>query len=296
MGPVVDVLLEARPLALVETRVKIVPLGELESDLDFARKILRLRDDCDNMMVWIFFFFFEIVEFVFLRSFFFFSNTLAREKRVLISSRALFFATTRSKQKKLPQVLISLGGVAKTGSRVEVSPGFRPFAYVEMRTRRRGARKNARPLLNSLLVNWWLPEVVRRTKFGAFAQGSVPAWLLTLSRVPLFGRVLDGGAAAVAPRRFFVNRYGPATAGRPRLSFTYYELADFARFPEAVAALLSLARGFEGRTGWSPGALAVYFVRRGGDKETSNYSGPRGISCTLDPVTVREREREREIV
>ena len=234
MGPIVDVLLEARPLALVETRVKIVPLGELESDLEFAKKIIKIRDECDNLMV-----------------------------------------------------LISLGGVAKTGSRVEVSPGFRPVAYVEMRTRRRGAdrRSSSPPLLNRLLVSWWLPELIRRTKFGAFAEGSPPSWLLTVSRVPLVGRVLDGGAAAVTPRRFFVNRYGPAVAGRPRLSFTYYELVDFARFPEAVAALMSLARDFERRTGWAPGALAVYFVRRGGEKETSNYSGPKGISCTLDPVT-----------
>lgn len=50
MGPIVDVLLETRPLALVETRVKIVPLEENEPDLEFARRIVKLRDDCDNMM------------------------------------------------------------------------------------------------------------------------------------------------------------------------------------------------------------------------------------------------------
>jgi len=50
LGPVVDVLLATRPIALVETRVKIVPLGESESDLAFARRILALRNDCDNMM------------------------------------------------------------------------------------------------------------------------------------------------------------------------------------------------------------------------------------------------------
>lgn len=201
-------------------------------------------------------------------------------------SRAL--TSLLQEKQKTKQVLISLGGVAKTGSRVEVSPGFRPFAYVEMRTRRRGADKNKRPLLNTLLVNWWLPEIIRKTKYESFAEGSPPSWLLTLSRIPVLGRVLDGGAAAVAPRRLFVNRYKPATPGLPRLSFTYYELVDFARFPEAVAALMSLARDFERRTHWTAGALAVYFVRRGGEKETSNYSGPRGISCTLDPVTVRE--------
>ena len=162
-----------------------------------------------------------------------------------------------------------------------------------MRTRRRGPRASERPLLNTLLVSWWLPETIRRVKFGSFAEGSVPAWLLTLSEVPLLGRALRGGAAAVTQRRFFVNRYGPATPGRPRLSFTYYELVDFEKFPQAVAALLALAADFRARTGWAPGALAVYFVRRPGDKATSNYSGPRGVSCTLDPVTVRRRERER---
>lgn len=145
-----------------------------------------------------------------------------------------------------------------------------------MRTRRRESQANSKPLLNRMLVSWWLPEVIRKTKFDAFAQGSVPSALLTLSRIPVFGRVLQGGAAAITPRRFFVNRYGPAVASQPRLSFTYYELVDFAKFPEAVAALMSLARDFEKRTGWAPGALAIYFVRRGGEKETSNYSGPKG--------------------
>ena len=186
--------------------------------------------------------------------------------------------------------MISLGGVAKTGSLVEVAPGFRPFAYVEMRTRRRGAQAARRPPLNTWLVSWWLPAAIRSVKASAFAEGSVPAWLPALRGVPLLGRALDGGAAAITERRFFVNRYGPATPGRPRLSFTYYELVDFAAFPGAVAALLALARDFRARTGWAPGALAVYFVRRGGNKETSNYAGPKGISCTLDPVTVRGTE------
>ena len=65
---------------------------------------------------------------------------------------------------------------------------------------------------------------------------------------------------------------------------------DFERFPEAVAALMELARDFEMRTGFAPGALAIYFVKRSGEKETSNYSGPKGISCTLDPVTVSNFE------
>ena len=100
-------------------------------------------------------------------------------------------------------------------------------------------------------------------------------------------RPASGTASRTAAPR---SEYGPATPGRPRLSFTYYELVDFAAFPGAVAALLALARDFRARTGWAPGALAVYFVRRGGNKEASNYAGPKGISCTLDPVTVRGTE------
>jgi len=50
MGPVVDVLLETRPLALIESRLKIVPLGKGESFLNFARRLLLLRDQCDNQM------------------------------------------------------------------------------------------------------------------------------------------------------------------------------------------------------------------------------------------------------
>jgi len=53
---------------------------------------------------------------------------------------------------------------------------------------------------------------------------------------------------------------------------------------------MELARDFEMRTGFAPGALAIYFVKRSGEKETSNYSGPKGISCTLDPVTVSNFE------
>jgi hypothetical protein len=59
--------------------------------------------------------------------------------------------------------LLSLGGTAKTGNRVEVEPGFKPFAYVEMRTRRRGAEANVVPVVNRALVSWWFPEIMRKT-------------------------------------------------------------------------------------------------------------------------------------
>ena len=51
MGPVVSVLLETRPLALVETRLKVVPQEAQESDEAFTEKILALRNECDNMLV-----------------------------------------------------------------------------------------------------------------------------------------------------------------------------------------------------------------------------------------------------
>lgn len=51
MGPVVSVLLETRPLALVETRLKIVPQEAQESDEAFTEKLLALRNECDNMLV-----------------------------------------------------------------------------------------------------------------------------------------------------------------------------------------------------------------------------------------------------
>ena len=51
MGPVVSVLLETRPLALVETRLKVVPQEAQESDEAFTEKLLALRNECDNMLV-----------------------------------------------------------------------------------------------------------------------------------------------------------------------------------------------------------------------------------------------------
>lgn len=51
LGPVVDVLLEARPLALIETRVRVVSQGPGQSDAAFAEEILALRNKCDNMLV-----------------------------------------------------------------------------------------------------------------------------------------------------------------------------------------------------------------------------------------------------
>lgn len=115
----------------------------------------------------------------------------------------------------------------------------------------------------------------------------MPQWILYASRIPGTGTALLGGKiAAIRDRRFFVNRYGPATAGEPRLSFSYYEL-DVSRLPLALPAVLALAEDFKERTGWAPGALAIYFVKRDGIQGESNYGGPPGVSCTLDPVTVK---------
>lgn len=50
MGPVVDVLLETRPLALVDTRLKIVPQEAGESNEAFAEKLLALRNECDMLV------------------------------------------------------------------------------------------------------------------------------------------------------------------------------------------------------------------------------------------------------
>lgn len=102
--------------------------------------------------------------------------------------------------------------------------------------------------------------------------------------------LLGGKIAAIRDRRYFVNRYGPATAGKPRLSFSYYEL-DVSKLPQALPAMLLLAADFRKRTGWAPGALAIYFVKRDGIVGESNYAGPPGVSCTMDPVTVRAEER-----
>ena len=143
----------------------------------------------------------------------------------------------------------------------------------------------------------WFPELIRQIKYNAFFVGSVPQWLLYVSRIPGTGTALLGGkVAAIRDRRFFVNRYGPATAGKPRLSFSYYEL-DVSKLPQALPAILAHAANFRERTGWSPRALAIYFVKRDGIQGESNYGGPPGVSCTLDPVTVKcfsffLRERE----
>ena len=51
MGPVVDVLLETRPLALVDVRLKIVPQGHEQSDAAFVQELVALRNECDNMLV-----------------------------------------------------------------------------------------------------------------------------------------------------------------------------------------------------------------------------------------------------
>ena len=116
--------------------------------------------------------------------------------------------------------------------------------------------------------------------------------MLYLSSLPVTGSALLGGkVAAIRDRRFFVNRYGPATAGKPRLSFSYYEL-DVSKLPQALPAMLAHAADFRRRTGWAPGALAIYFVKRDGIRGESNYAGPPGVSCTMDPVTVRGGERE----
>ena len=116
--------------------------------------------------------------------------------------------------------------------------------------------------------------------------------MLYLSSLPVTGSALLGGKiAAIRDRRFFVNRYGPATAGKPRLSFSYYEL-DVSKLPQALPAMLAHAADFRRRTGWAPGALAIYFVKRDGIRGESNYAGPPGVSCTMDPVTVRGGERE----
>ena len=147
------------------------------------------------------------------------------------------------------------------------------------------------PLLLPLSDRWW-PELIRQVKYNAFFQGSVPQYLLYLSSLPVTGSALLGGKiAAIRDRRFFVNRYGPATAGKPRLSFSYYEL-DVSKLPQALPAMLAHAADFRRRTGWAPGALAIYFVKRDGIRGESNYAGPPGVSCTMDPVTVRGGERE----
>ena len=61
----------------------------------------------------------------------------------------------KKKLKKKKKALISLGGVASSGSTVEVDPTFKkPWAYVELRTRLRGADAQRVPLYNKLAIDW----------------------------------------------------------------------------------------------------------------------------------------------
>ena len=95
MGPVVDVLLETRPLALVDTRLKIVPQEAEESNEAFTEKILALRNECDNMLV-SFFFFWGGGGLLF---FLFFSELPVFEAR-LISLRLICLRSMRDKPRK----------------------------------------------------------------------------------------------------------------------------------------------------------------------------------------------------
>ena len=65
---------------------------------------------------------------------------------------------------------------------------------------------------------------------------------------------------------------------QPRLDFTYFEYPEVALFERTVNTLLRFARGFRDRTGFQPGAFALYFVRRTGQRERAelNYGGPAG--------------------
>lgn len=61
--------------------------------------------------------------------------------------------THRAEKKNKKKVLVSLGGVASSGSTVEIDPTYkRPWAYVEMRQRLRGPQRV--PLYNKLLFDW----------------------------------------------------------------------------------------------------------------------------------------------
>ena len=204
MGPVVSVLLETRPLALVETRLKVVPQEAQESDEAFTEKLLALRNECDNMLVretlliflygdqrssgkgggdnvpfffyhslclCLFFFSLLYEHFHFCLLFFLFFLFFSKGRF------AHFFSLLRLRLLPLPllegsrdvvslpfydqktnqntKALISLGGVASSGSTVEIDPTFkRPWAYVELRTRRRGADAQKVPLYNKLAIDW----------------------------------------------------------------------------------------------------------------------------------------------
>ena len=71
---------------------------------------------------------------------------------------------------------------------------------------------------------------------------------------------------------------------QPRLDFTYFEYPEMAFFERTVSTLLRFARDFRERTGFQPGAFALYFVQRTGQRERAqlNYGGPAGahpLSC-----------------
>lgn len=68
-------------------------------------------------------------------------------------------------------------------------------------------------------------------------------------------------------------------AGKDRLDFTFYEF-DLARFEEVVNAMMELTLDFGKRTGFQPGGLAMYFVKRTGRKPSASFSGPQGAFLT----------------
>ncbi|KAK9822452.1 hypothetical protein WJX81_001815 [Elliptochloris bilobata] len=123
-----------------------------------------------------------------------------------------------------------------------------------------------------------LVEFYRSYRFNMFSQG----------RYDQAGTVLP----KVAPvhlthhRYQLVNHYTPVTAEQPRLDFSYFEYPDLLDFERAVAALLRFARGFCDRTGFAPGAFALYFVQRTGRRHARlNYGGPPGWSFVFDPIS-----------
>ena len=65
---------------------------------------------------------------------------------------------------------------------------------------------------------------------------------------------------------------------QPRLDFTYFEYPEMAFFERTVGTLLRFARDFRDSTGFQPGAFALYFVKRTGQRERAqlNYGGPAG--------------------
>lgn len=95
------------------------------------------------------------------------------------------------------------------------------------------------------------------------------------------------GVAAV-PRHAAAHIQGPqlhrmrlclhCRAAQPRLDFSYFEYPDLATFEPTVTALLRFARAYRDRTGFAPGAFALYFVRRSGRRTNAqlNYGGDAG--------------------